>query len=101
MEKEVEYLKEAIVNALHPVKIFLFGSFAKGNAKKHSDFDFYIVMNDGVDLNAMTTLAYKSVRNIKTRPVDIIVGTDEMFNRRVNFNSIEREVEKTGMVIYG
>ena len=63
--------------------------------------DFYIVVNDTVtDLLEVTANAYKSIRKIKQRPVDIIVGTQSRFDERKEMMSVENEVYKKGVLIY-
>ncbi len=87
---------------LAPIKIYLFGSFAEGKNTSDSDFDFYIVVKDDVvDLASMATLAYKSIRNIKQRPVDILVGTETRFEQRKQFLSVEKKVFEKGILLYG
>lgn len=99
--QEIEELKDHFVNQLLPVKIYLFGSFANNTYTAESDFDFYIVVKDGVsDLAAETTKAYKAVRRIKQRPVDILVGTESRFEERKEFPSIENEVYQKGVLLY-
>lgn len=99
--QEIEELKDHFVNQLLPVKIYLFGSFANNTYTSDSDFDFYIVVKDGVaDLAAETTKAYKAVRRVKQRPVDILVGTESRFEERKEFPSIENEVYQKGVLLY-
>lgn len=98
---EIEELKEQFVNQLMPLKIYLFGSFANGTYTEESDFDFYIIVDDKMqDLKALTTRAYRSIRKIKNRPVDIIVGTESRFEKRKNIPSVENEVVKKGVLLY-
>ena len=100
--KEIEELKNQFVNHLAPIRVYLFGSFAYGNYTDESDLDFYIVVADGeTDLVALTTEAYRSIRSIKKRPVDIIVGTKSRFEKRKVIPSVENEVYKKGVLIYG
>ena len=78
---EIEQLKNEFIKQLSPEKIYLFGSFATGTNTEESDLDFYIVVNDTVtDLLEVTANAYKSIRKIKQRPVDIIVGLLDVTN---------------------
>lgn len=100
--EEIEELKNCFIKALNPLKIYLFGSFANGTATKDSDFNFYIVVNNEVDdLWEARHNARRSVREVKKRPLDIIVGTEEKYNRRKDtiFN-IEKEVNDKGILIY-
>lgn len=99
--QEIEELKQQFVNQLVPVQIYLFGSFASGTYTDQSDIDFYIVVNDDIkDLAAETTKAYKSIRDMNRRPVDIVVNTVGRFESRKNIPSLENEVHKNGVLIY-
>lgn len=100
--KEIEELKEQFVEKLSPVQIYIFGSYAEGTQKEDSDFDFYIIVNDeNRNIKKLTIEAYKSIREIKKRPVDIIVGTKERFETRKRIPSVEYEVANKGVLIYG
>ena len=48
----------------------------------------------------MPTQAYRSIRKIKNRPVDIVVGTESRFEDRKNIPSLENEVSKKGVLLY-
>ena len=98
---EIEELKEQFVSQLMPLKIYLFGSFANDTYTEESDFDFYIIVNDEIkNLKDLTTQAYRSIRKIKKRPVDIIVGTENTFENKKNIPSVENEVVKKGVLLY-
>lgn len=99
---EIEDLKTQFVNSLSPVRIYLFGSFADGTSTETSDLDFYIVVDDAVlDIAGATTQAYRAIRRIKQRPVDIIVGSERRFESRKQIPSVENEVYKKGILLYG
>ncbi len=99
---EIEELNKHFIEELSPIRIYLFGSFANGTNSKDSDFDFYIVVCDDVsDLAGETAKAYRAIRKIKQRPVDIIVGTQSRFERRKEFPSVENEVYQKGVLLYG
>lgn len=99
--KEIEELKKQFVDQLTPLRIYLFGSFANGTYTEESDFDFYIIVDDKEqDLKELTTRAYRSIRKIKNRPVDIVVGTESRFEDRKNVPSVENEVIKKGVLLY-
>ncbi|MCR5789911.1 MAG: nucleotidyltransferase domain-containing protein [Lachnospiraceae bacterium] len=102
MEKEIEQIKDRFVSELSPLKIYLFGSYANGTANEDSDFDFYIVVKDGSkSLVDLTAEAYRSIRSVRSRAVDIIVGTESSFEHRKNRMGIENEVMNKGILIYG
>ncbi len=99
---EIEELKQKFIEKLTPKKIYLFGSYAEGKQKEDSDFDFYIVVDDeAANVRELTTEAYRSIRSIKQRPVDIIVGTSQRFEERKTVPSIEYEVARKGILLYG
>ena len=99
--QEIEQLKTCFVEQLSPERIYLFGSFANGTYKDDSDYDFYIIMNDECsDLVSLTSRAYRSVRDVKQRPVDIIVGTKSRFESRKELSSVENEVFRKGILLY-
>ena len=100
--KEIEMIKDAIVKKMSPKKIYLFGSFAKGTATEDSDFDFYIVVKDDADnLTDLTASAYKSIRHLRSKAVDIIIDRESRFENMKNKASIEGDVARTGVLLYG
>ena len=98
---EIEIIKQRLIEQLDPICIYLFGSFANGTAHADSDFDFYIIVDDNEkDLHAVATSAYKAIRDVKQRPVDILVGTKSCFAERKNQFTVENEVFHKGILIY-
>ncbi len=99
---EIEELRDQFVSQISPLRVYLFGSFADGTNREQSDFDFYIVVKDGTkDIAEVTSRAYRSIRRIKRRPVDIIVGTEGRFNERKDQPTVENEVFRKGVLLYG
>lgn len=98
---EIEKLKECIVEQLLPMQIYLFGSYANNTYTNESDLDFYIVVKDDVaDIPAETARAYKAIRRVKQRPVDIVLGTRSRFEARKEIPSVEYEVYRKGILLY-
>ena len=98
---ENEIIKQKLIEQVNPICIYLFGSFANGTAHADSDFDFYIIVDDNEkDLHAVATSAYKAIRGVKQRPVDILVGTKSRFDERKYQFAIENEVFHKGILIY-
>ena len=100
--REIEELKDSFVNELHPRRVYLFGSFAEGRETEESDYDFYIVVDDlETDMVALTTRAYRAIRDKQFRPVDIIVNTEKTFNERKGKSySLESDVAEKGVLLY-
>lgn len=98
---EIEVIKQKLVDQIKPIGVYLFGSFANGTAHADSDFDFYIVDDNEKDLHAVATSAYKAIRGVKQRPVDILVGTKSCFAERKDQFTVENEVFHKGVLLYG
>ena len=98
---EINELKDCFIRQLSPLKVYLFGSFANGTFNEDSDFDFYIIVDDQeTDLIELMRQAYKAVRNVKKRPVDILIGTSSKFEERKHQLSVENEVYQKGVLLY-
>ena len=98
---EMEIIKQRFIEQVDPICIYLFGSFANGTAHADSDLDFYIIVDDGEkDLHAITASAYKAIRGVKQRSVDILVGTKSGFAERKDQFTVENEVFHKGILIY-
>ncbi len=103
MESSIAAITNCFVESLKPLKIFLFGSFADGSYDKDSDYDFYIVINDGDDPWETRKKARKAIRNVQDRPVDIVVGTNSRFQKYGNSQDtlfVEGEVFRKGRLLY-
>lgn len=99
----IREMTECFVRQVDPLKVFLFGSFADGSYSDDSDYDFYIVVDDDRNVNEAIDSAYRSVRYVKKRPVDIIVGTSSRFERKGNSRHslmVEGEVRRNGILLY-
>ena len=101
---EIREMTRRFVEALHPVKVILFGSYAKDTYREDSDYDFYIIMPDDTKQNMFdaTTAAYLSLWDMHDRkPVDILMNTQSKFNYRKNEPTMERIAQREGVVLYG
>ena len=99
----IKEIADEIAAKVKPLKIILFGSFAKGSYTEDSDFDFYIVVDDGRDVKETMCLARRATIYVKKRPVDIVVGTNSRFEmkRKMDYTQmIEGEVEREGILLY-
>lgn len=100
--EQISLLKDCIIGAISPLKVYLFGSFADGTNNAESDFDFYVIVNDDEkNLLELTQKAYRAIRGKKNRPVDIIVVRKSKFEERKDWSlSLEREVDDKGVLLY-
>ena len=100
--EQITLLKDCIIGAISPLKVYLFGSFADGTYKDESDYDFYVIVDDKEEnLLELTQKAYRAMRGKKDRPVDIVVVRLSKFEERKNWQlSLEREVNNKGVLLY-
>ena len=99
----IREMTECFVSQVDPLKVILFGSFANGAYTDESDYDFYLVIDDGRSVGEATDEAYNSVMYVKKRPVDIVVGTNSRFERKGRSKHslmVEGEVQRNGILLY-
>lgn len=98
---EIRTIANRIEQSVNPQKIYLFGSFARNEEREDSDYDFYLVMSDSVtDRLSVSQNAYKSLRGLKRRSVDIIVGSVSGFEERKHRKTLEETVNREGVLLY-
>ena len=98
--KELDKLVERIVDAVHPLKIILFGSAARGEMGPDSDVDVLVVMPDGTHRRHTAQYLYQTVRGVKV-PYDIIVATpSDLAEHRDNVGLIYCTVLREGKTVY-
>ena len=101
-DDEISALKDCFVEALDPIRVYLFGSYAYGAPTEDSDFDFYIIVDDSrTDTLDLMSRAYSACSEIKQHPVDILVGTKSHFEDRRHRPTIENEIYHKGVLLYG
>ena len=101
MNDEIMQIKDRIISTVPVEKMYLFGSYANGALHEHSDYDLYMIIpNDGMRPIDAIGEAYLAMRGMDVKPVDILAGTAEIFERRSQQLTMERKIAKEGVVIY-
>ena len=100
--KELESIRQAILDAVDANEIYLFGSHAYGTPHRDSDFDIYVVIPDGSmrPIEAMQIIS-RAISRKDIRAVDILVGKESAFNQRKQLPTIERIISRDGVKLYG
>ncbi|GFP44113.1 hypothetical protein HKBW3C_03245, partial [Candidatus Hakubella thermalkaliphila] len=78
MDERVREIIKRIVEEADPDKVILFGSRAKGEGTKWSDYDICVLKSDRVKRNELEKRIYLKLFGIGV-PVDIIVETMDRF----------------------
>ena len=102
-DKDMEKIREIIIETSHPEKIILFGSRAIGNYSKDSDYDILVLKKDLKNERNLSRKIYRALYREKVQnPVDIIAVDSMKWNReKDNKNLIYNEINNTGIVLYG
>jgi len=94
---------QCLAAAYHPLKIYLFGSKARGTAGPDSDYDLLIVMSDDAPPELRSSkLAYQSLWGVGVgKPTDVLVCPAEWFNSRATVvSSLPATVLREGKLLY-
>ncbi len=96
----IESLVQSIVEAVHPLKIILFGSYARGKTNPDSDIDVLIVVPEGVHCRRTAQLLYRQIKGLGV-PFDILVARQsDLEKHKDNIGLIYRTVLQEGKEIY-
>ena len=97
----VERVVKIIAEAIHPQKIILFGSRAKGTARPDSDLDL-VVIYTGEKSKRQVKLDIHRLLEPASVPMDLFVlSPEEMQRQRHVANTLAREVAERGVTVYG
>lgn len=97
---EIDELVERIVDLVHPLRIILFGSAARGQAGPDSDIDVMVVMPDGTHRRHTAMDLYQRLSGISAA-VDIVVATPtDLEKHKDTIGLIYKKVLQEGREIY-
>lgn len=98
--RKVDELVRRIVEEVHPLRIILFGSVAKGEGGLDSDIDLLVVMPEGVHRRRIAQLLYQNISGLGV-PFDILVATPEDLKKhKDNIGLIYRSILQEGREVY-
>lgn len=99
-KRQIQWVVDRLVQALHPEKIILFGSYAYGKPNADSDIDLLVIMESTERWTIRTTNAYRAVHG-KTFPADLVVRTpQEMGERLAMGDRFIKEILERGKILY-
>ena len=102
VKKELDLIKESILNVVPAECIFLFGSYAYGTPNEHSDIDIYVVVPDGIgDLVEIRADIRLNLKKKRSRDLDLLMGRSSVFKRRKEGPTLERKIARDGVRLYG
>lgn len=99
-EALLQDITRRIVDAFHPVKIVLFGSYAYGTPRKDSDVDLLVIM-DSEETIYQRTIKVRRGADVPFLPMDVLVRTPQEVEQRVAIgDSFIIEILTKGRVLY-
>lgn len=97
---EVQEIVRRIVELIHPLRIILFGSAARGQLGSGSDVDLLVVMPEGTHRRRTAQGLYLNLRGAPV-PFDVLVATPSDLERhRDNVGLIYRTILREGVEVY-
>lgn len=98
---EIKEIAKRIQKAVNPERIYLFGSYARGDARSDSDYDFYVIVDDAAG-NPLLLIdeAYASIYDMDRKACDILIHSKSRFEERKNRLTLEHIIAKEGIVLY-
>ena len=98
--KVIGKLVQSIVDAIHPLRIILFGSAVRNEMGPDSVIDVLVVMPKGVHRRQTAQFLYRQVSGIGV-PFDILVVTpDDLEKHKNNIGLIYRTILQEGREVY-
>lgn len=99
-KEKLDDLLERVISAVHPLRIILFGSAARGEAGRHSDIDLLVIVPDGSHRRKTAQIIYHHLFGFNT-PVDVIVATPSDIDKyKDSPGLIYREALRGGRELY-
>ena len=96
----LDEITDRIVRGFHPVRIILFGSQARGDARPWSDFDLLVVLQECHDKRQAGSDIYESLKDIKIGKDIIVTTPDEIARRGDLIGTVLRPALREGVVLY-
>ncbi len=89
-----------IVDAVHPLRIILFGSAARGEMTTDSDVDIAIVVPEDTDRRRIATTVYPCLVGVGIA-VDIVVTTPDLLEKyRSAPGMVYQDIRRDGKELY-
>ena len=100
-QRTIREAVELLRKAAQPVRIILFGSYARGDMKDTSDLDFLIVEKE-LKARRTETVRLRDVLSPLRIPVDVLVVSEKSYNEWKDApGTVIYEAAIEGKVLYG
>lgn len=98
--KIIDKIVEKITIEITPLRVIVFGSIARNEAKNDSDIDLLVIMPNGTHRRKTAHILYRKIREIGV-PLDILVTTIEDLEKYQHDPSlIYHQILQEGIEVY-
>ena len=102
LQKEIDFVKESVLQAVPAEAIYLFGSRVDGKPTEDSDLDIYVVVPDSIEnLSELYADIQGLLRKKTLFPIDLLIARSHVFNRRKNGPTMEGTIARKGALLHG
>jgi predicted nucleotidyltransferase len=100
-DQALEEIVRRLIEAYRPERVYLFGSYARGEAGPDSDYDLLVVVpDDALPERRRSRLAYEVLWGTG-KAADVLVWTREAFDSRIHLRaSLPSTVLSEGRLLY-
>lgn len=96
----IDCLVQAVVDAVRPLRIIVFGSAARGKMGPDSDVDLLVVMPEGTHRRRTAQSLYRKIRGVSV-PFDVVVATpSDLEKHKDNSGLVYRTILREGKEVY-
>lgn len=89
-----------IIKTVHPKKIILFGSAARGEMGPHSDFDLLVIVPSGMHRRRTAQKIYRNLIGIGFASDIIVITEDDLERYKDNIGMVIRPALEEGRILY-
>ena len=100
VETIISTMVERIVGRFQPVRIVLFGSYARGTAIESSDVDLLVVMGNVQDKRRAAVEIRRSLGDLPVSKDIVVTTPDEIANRGDVVGSVLHAALREGVTVY-
>ncbi len=99
-DQQIHEAIRRLIEAAQPRKVIMFGSYARGDAREHSDLDFMVIETEVNDRHAEMVRLSDVLRPLSI-PADVLVVSEAMFDYWADTpNTVYYEANHEGKVCY-
>ena len=101
LPQEIFAMAQSLVEAFHPERIYLFGSFARGDTTPDSDYDLMVVVSDSALPQYRRSQQAQRVLSSFKMAKDVLVWTrDEFYGDAHLVASLPATILREGILLY-